>query len=141
MRLVPYRRNDLEESFGSMFNMMDEFFNTNRTQLEGKRGFRLDVVENEEGYLVEGELPGIERENIKIDYDNNLLKISVEQKETVEEDRKYIHRERRMFSMERILRFKDIDPEKIEAKLENGILKVVLPKQEKLDKSKHIEIQ
>ncbi len=138
MRLVPYRNDELND----MFSMMDEFFNNSLPQKEVKRGFRLDVLENEKSYVVEGELPGIERENINIDFENNLLKISVEQssEETVEE-KNYIHRERKMYSMERVVKFKNVNQENIEAKLENGILKVVLPKLEVVDTKKRIEVQ
>jgi len=138
MRLVPYRNDEMSD----MFSMMDEFFNNSLPQKEVKRGFRLDVLENEKNYVVEGELPGIERENINIDFENNLLKISVEQssEETVEE-KNYIHRERKMYSMERVVKFKNVNQENIEAKLENGILKVVLPKLEVVDTKKRIEVQ
>jgi len=138
MRLVPYRNDEMND----MFSMMDEFFNNSLPQKEVKCGFRLDVLENEKSYVVEGELPGIERENINIDFENNLLKISVEQssEETVEE-KNYIHRERKMYSMERVVKFKNVNQENIEAKLENGILKVVLPKLEVVDTKKRIEVQ
>ncbi|MCH4888555.1 Hsp20 family protein [Acidaminobacter sp. JC074] len=137
MKLVTYRNDEMN----NMFNMMDEFFNS-VPQKEMKRGFRLDVLENDKEFVVEGELPGIQRDNINIDFENNLLKISVEQtsEENVEE-KNYVHRERKMYSMERVLRFKDVDPENIQAKLENGILKVILPKVELVDTKKRIEVQ
>jgi len=138
MRLVPYRNDELND----MFSMMDEFFNNSLPQKEVKRGFKLDVLENENNYVVEGELPGIERENVNIDFENNLLKISVEQSsEEAVEEKNYIHRERKMYSMERVIKFKNVNQEGIEAKLENGILKVVLPKLEIVDTKKRIEVQ
>ena len=138
MRLVPYRNDELND----MFSMMDEFFNNSLPQKEVKRGFKLDVLENENNYVVEGELPGIERENVNIDFENNLLKISVEQSsEEAVEEKNYIHRERKMYSMERVIKFKNVNQEGIEAKLENGILKVVLPKLEVVDTKKRIEVQ
>ncbi len=138
MRLVPYRNDELND----MFSMMDEFFNNSLPQKEVKHGFKLDVLENENNYVVEGELPGIERENVNIDFENNLLKISVEQSsEEAVEEKNYIHRERKMYSMERVIKFKNVNQEGIEAKLENGILKVVLPKLEIVDTKKRIEVQ
>ena len=138
MRLVPYRNDELND----MFSMMDEFFNNSLPQKEVKRGFKLDVLENENNYVVEGELPGIERENVNIDFENNLLKISVEQSsEEAVEEKNYIHRERKMYSLERVIKFKNVNQEGIEAKLENGILKVVLPKLEIVDTKKRIEVQ
>ena len=142
MRLVPYRGLEVDKSVNEVFSMMDEFFNNSLTQSERKNGFRLDVLENDKEYIIEGELPGVQRENIQIDFENNLLKISVEQKneESVEE-KNYVHRERKIFSMERVLKFKDINSEAIEAKLEHGILNVKLPKQEIIDTKTKIEIQ
>jgi len=142
MRLVPYRGLEVDKSVNEVFSMMDEFFNNSLTQSERKNGFRLDVLENDKEYIIEGELPGVQRENIQIDFENNLLKISVEQKneESVEE-KNYVHRERKIFSMERVLKFKDINSEAIEAKLEQGILTVKLPKQEIIDTKTKIEIQ
>jgi len=142
MRMVPYRGLEVDKSFNEVFSMVDEFFSNSLTQSEVKKGFRLDVLENDKEYIIEGELPGVQRENIQINFENNLLKISVEQKndETVEE-KNYIHRERKVVSMERVLKFKDINSEAIEAKLEHGILNVKLPKQEIIDTKTKIEIQ
>lgn len=137
MRLVPVRR---EASFDDMFHMMDEFFKETRSVV--KETFKLDIIENETSYLIEGDLPGIKREDIQIEFDNNLLKISVDhQSEEDKEDKNYIHRERKQVSMERTLRFKKINSDMIEAKLENGILSITLPKLEEVDNRKRIEIQ
>ncbi len=128
MRLVPYGR-EIERPI-EMFNMMDEFFNSSINNQESKKGFKIDVLESDHAFVIEGELPGIDRENINIDFENNLLKISVGQKdeESVEE-KKYVHKERKQYSMERVVRFKNVNHESIEAKLENGILTVTIPKQ------------
>ena len=140
MRLVPYGR-EIERPI-EMFNMMDEFFNSSLNNQESKKGFKLDVLENDQAFIVEGELPGIDRKDINIDFENNLLKIVVEQQadESVEE-KNYIYRERKHYSMERVLRFKNVNHESIEARLENGILTVTIPKQEVVDNKKKIEIQ
>ncbi|MBI9014328.1 MAG: Hsp20 family protein [Clostridiales bacterium] len=142
MKLVPYRGLEVDKSFNEVFSMMDELFNNSLTQNERKTTFKLDVLDNDKEYIIEGELPGIQRENIHINFENNLLKISVEEKneETIEE-KNYIHRERKVVSMERVLKFKDINSDAIEAKLEHGILTVKLPKQEVIDTKKKIEIQ
>lgn len=137
LRLVPYRKHTMDQSFEDMFHMMDDFFKPERTVEK----FKLDVSENDQAYLVEAEVPGVEREQITIDYDEDVLLIKVEQKEVTEEkERNYIRRERHASSMERALRFKGVDFEAVQAKLENGILKVAIPKVQEIAKKK-IEIQ
>lgn len=142
MRLVPYRELGMDKSVNEMFSMMDQFFNSSLQQSDRKVSFRLDILENDNDYTIEGELPGINRENIQIDFDKNLLKISVNKLEDSEaSNKKYLHRERKSYAMERTLRFKNVDAEAIEAKLEHGILTVVLPKLEEVITKKSIEIQ
>lgn len=139
LRFVPVRRNDFERSFDDMFSMMDDFF---KTPDKVVRKFKLDVIKNEEAYLVEAEIPGVKRENIEIDFENDLLYIRVKHEEVNEEENKhYIHRERRIEAMERVLRFEDVNFENIQAKLESGILKVILPKMPLIENKKRIEIQ
>lgn len=140
MRLVPYKREAVR--FDDMFSMMDDFFNNSLTHKEHKQGFRLDILENNNAYIIEGELPGVAKENLEIAYENNLLKISVKASEEKEvEEKNYLHRERRSVAMERTIKFKDINAEAIEAKLEHGLLRVTLPKLEKVENKKRIEIQ
>jgi|LGVF01.2.fsa_nt_gb HSP20 family protein len=139
MRLVPYGR-EIERPI-EMFNMMDEFFNSSLNNQESKKGFKIDVLENDHAFVIEGELPGIDRENINIDFENNLLKIVVEQKADESVEKNYVHKERKQYSMERVVRFKNVNHEAIEAKLEKGILTVTIPKQEIVDNKKKIEIQ
>lgn len=139
LRLVPVKRNGVERTFDEMFNMMDDFFKTPEKII---RKFKLDVVKNEEAYLVEAEIPGVKRENIEIDFDNDLLYIKVKSEEVNEEEKKhYIHRERHVEAMERVLRFEDVNFENIQAKLEDGILKIILPKMPLVENKKRIEIQ
>lgn len=135
LRLVPYR-NDRSMD---MFHMMDEFFKTSEKPM---KHFKLDVIKHEDAYLVEAEIPGVNRENIEIDYEDNLLHIRVKREEKTEDKGKnYLHKERHISSMERVLRFENIDQDHIEAKLEDGILSVTLPTQVLADNKKKIEIQ
>jgi len=140
MRLVPIEEIGMDKSVNEMFSMMDKMFGGNLQQTEKKASFRLDILENDNAYVVESDLPGVLRENVAIDFDKNILKISVKAVENTEE-KKFVHRERKHNDMERVLKFKDIDAENIGAKLENGLLIVTLPKQEIIETKKSIEIQ
>lgn len=138
LRLVPYKRNEFERSFEDMFQMMDNMFNQEEKVLR----FKLDVSENEKAYLIEAEVPGVNRDQITIDVEKDVLVMKVEKQEVNEEEKKnYIRKERHSSSMQRALRFEEADFENIQAKLEDGILKIIVPKQNNVEQKKRIEIQ
>ena len=142
--LVPFnRRNALNAGFSDIHDMLDDFFNINwpaqRNLMHDT--FKMDVEETERGYEISAELPGIKKEEIGVDLTEGRLSISVRREETAgEEKRNYIHKERRVASMCRSVYLSDADPEKISAKLDNGILCVTVPKQEKTHPTRRIEI-
>ena len=90
----------------------------------------IDVIDEEKAYRVTAELPGLADKDIEVTKDGDLLTIKGEKKEEHEEkDKGYFLSERHFGSIERSLRLPDgIDDAKIEAKFENGVLTVVLPK-------------
>ncbi len=143
MNLVPRREfarslSGFDKSFDSM---MDEFFgNDNRG--ERASSFKLDLKEEDDAYLIEAELPGVAKEEIKIDIQSNYLMINVSQdKAEKTEEEGYLHKERSHYSATRSIYLKDIDKEAIEAKLEEGILRIRVPKKEKVIDQRTIEIQ
>jgi HSP20 family protein len=95
---------------------------------------KLDVVEEKSQYLVHAELPGIAKENIKLDIKNNILTLSAETKHEINEEdknKKYVRKERSFGSVTRSLQLPaDVDMNKIEAKHENGMLNITLPRME-----------
>jgi HSP20 family protein len=90
----------------------------------------IDVIDEEKAYRVTAELPGLSEKDIEVTKDGDLLTIKGEKKEEHEEkDKGYFLSERHFGSVERSLRLPDgIDDSKIEAKFENGVLTVTLPK-------------
>lgn len=106
----------------------------------------VDIKEYEDKYTVSVEMPGIEKENIDLELHKNSLKISAEKKlETNENDnkKKYHKSEFRYGNYCRTLYFPtDVDIDKCEASLKNGILSVELEKLEKEeDRKNKIEIK
>ena len=91
----------------------------------------LDATESESAYVVTVDLPGIKRENIKIGFDRGVLSVTGTRESTTEKangDRFYV-RERALGTFTRSVRFaRDVDSEKIEAKLDNGVLTITVPK-------------
>lgn len=148
LSLVPVRRNGLlrqrENDWNSFYNLFDDFFNEFplKNAAAVQSSFKLDVRENEEAYIVEAELAGVKKENISLDYQEGYLSISVKQEDVVNEEKNdYIYRERRVNSMERSLHLKDVEVDQIQASLEEGILRIKLPKQTLRSNKTTIEIK
>jgi len=90
----------------------------------------VDMIDEEKAYRLTAELPGLSEKDIEVTKDGDLLTIKGEKKEEHEEkDKGYFLSERHFGSVERSLRLPEgIDDTKIEAKFENGVLTVILPK-------------
>jgi HSP20 family protein len=104
----------------------------------------VDVVDEEKAYRVTAELPGMTEKDIEVTKDGEVLTIRGEKKEEKETKEKgYFLSERRYGSYLRTLRLPNgIDDSKIEAKAENGVLTILLPKTpETISKPKKIEIK
>ena len=133
--LVPFRTGELDTLF-------DRFFQDSSMTPAVSSGIKVDIREKDNKYILEAEIPGVQKDQIKVDYDNNYLTISVEQQEEVNEEKEnYICRERRLGRATRTFHAKDIDPEGIDAVYENGVLSVTLPKTEEARRKKNVEIK
>lgn len=146
LALTPFSKNPIRKQNGTdlmnFYNMFDDFFDDNFFNMRSLKNdtFKMDVKEQEQSYFIEAEIPGVKKEEIKLDYQDGQLLISVQKEENInDESDHYIHRERRMTSMQRGMMLKDINPEGIEASLEDGILKINIPKLEA--KSNKVQIQ
>lgn len=104
---------------------------------------KCDIYESDGNYNIEMDIPGYDKKDISIECENGLLTITAEKnKEVNEEDenKKYIRRERVYGKVSRTFNFSDINEESIRAEFVNGSLKVVVPKLEKNESKKIIEI-
>lgn len=108
-----------------------------------KKSMKCDIFEKDGNYNVVMDIPGFKKEDINIECDNGVIKISCEKKEEEkeEDDKKYIRKERVYEKCERSFNFGDIKEDEIEAEFTDGTLKLVIPKQEKIDTKKSIEIK
>lgn len=114
-------------------NLMENFFNDNFFSGEFSTAVpAVNVSEDNEKFSVELSAPGFNKEDFKIESDNKVLVISAEHKaENEEKDKTFTRKEfnygsfRRTFSLPNT-----VNDEKIDAKYENGILKITLPKRE-----------
>ena len=146
-RLVPFNKRERGLSaapgFEDIYNMIDDFFSSDwpfRRSLAFDT-FKLDVVDNGNEYLVEAEMPGVNKEDIKIEHSDGKLTISVLKDEEKEEKGKdFLHRERRYGSMIRTIYLEDSKPDGIKAKLDKGLLQITVPKEEKAATSVTIDV-
>jgi HSP20 family protein len=146
--LVPFNRKNKEIStntgFEDFYNVLDDFFSNDwpfRRSLTHDT-FKVDVEDNGNKYLVEAEMPGIDKKDINVELNDGKLIISITMDERNESKKKnFIHRERRYSSMSRSIYLEDAKSDGITAKLENGLLKVVVPKEEKPNNSITIDIE
>lgn len=140
--LVPFNRRILG-GFNSDFNsMLDDFFKDSPLRRLDRDTFKVDVASNENEYIVEAELPGIAKEAVSLDYNDGRLVIAVtEESENTNEGKNYIHKERRVSSASRSVYLADASQDDIKAKLENGILSIIVPKQTQESKSSKISIE
>lgn len=136
--LVPFSRNlnNLDSLVGRLFDDTFNLPNTLSTEM------KVDIKDNASEYVIEAEVPGVNKEQIKVDYQNNYLTIGIESKNEVNEEKEnYIRRERASQRMSRSFYIEDINHESIQASYENGVLKILLPKDKKAPTKKTIEIQ
>lgn len=138
MMLVP-RRND--------FDLWDDFFNdpffSSRKEM---KLMKTDIREKDDKYLLDIDLPGYSKEDIKISVENGYLTVSAKKEESKEENEKgsYIKKERYSGECQRSFYIgDDIEAEDVKASFKNGILTLDIPKkedQEKLPEKKYVEI-
>ncbi len=94
---------------------------------------RIDISETDAAYKIEAELPGINQKEIDVKIDNNILTIKGKKEDIKEEKEKNYHlRERYYGAFQRSISLpNNIEPEKIKASFENGVLNISVPKNDK----------
>ena len=137
MMMIPRRRNEFD-LFEEMFN--DPFFTRGESKL-----MKTDIKEKKDHYELEVDLPGYEKEDIKIDLSEGYLTVHASMNKSVdsENDSKYVHKERYVGECSRSFYVgNNIKEEDIKASFKNGTLKLTLPKekQEKQEEKKYIDI-
>jgi HSP20 family protein len=114
-------------------NLMENFFNNNLFSGDFSVAVPpVNVSEDEEQYYVELSVPGLKKEDFKVEMDNKTLLISgAHQSEEEKQTRTYTRKEYNYGSFKRTFTLPEtVNEEKIDAKYENGILRIILPKKE-----------
>ncbi len=102
----------------------------------------VDIAEQENEYVVKMELPGVNKEDVKISLESNILTIKGEKKQEKEEKNRNVHRlERSYGSFQRSFTLPTtVKSDKIEATFKDGVLSISLPKAEEA-RPKQIEVR
>lgn len=118
-------------------SIFDELFTENRLDVPNYENFSIPAVniqENLTNFVIELAVPGFKKENIAIEVEENVLKVSSEvtsKTETEDTDRKFTRKEFNFRNFSRSFTLPEtVDVENIVASYENGILSVTIPKKE-----------
>ena len=138
--LTPYENRRQQPAANRPRDVFDLFFNDElfpSMPFGFITGFSADIKDLGKEYVIEAEMPGLTKDDIKMELNGDVLTIAAEKKETAAEDRgTYVRRERKYGTFTRSFRFEDVKKDEINAKFENGVLKVSLPKQTQEDEQK-----
>ncbi len=133
-RRMQERFNRLLEDFGR-FPEFKEYLK------EYRMGMPVDVIDEVDHIKVIADIPGFNKEDIEIYFENGDLVIRAERKEEVEEKKRdYLRRERRMGKFYRRISLPaDINKDEVKAKYNNGVLEIIIPMTKKERKTVPVE--
>lgn len=146
--LIPVRKGNTvarSNDFWNIDRVFDEFFNDSMfgrlTNVDNP--VKADIRETEKEYIIDAEMPGVDKNDIQLELKDDVLTIGIEQKQEVNEEKdNYIRRERRMGSFKRSFYVENVKNEDVKANYKDGILTVTLPKTEpEKAKTRKIDIQ
>lgn len=126
MNLIKY-----DDFFNDPIAEMDRFLNRAfggrfpaNFQSEATQSFRMDIYDDNTNYYVVAELPGVGKDEVNVELENAVLTIAGERKE-IQGEQEHAYKFHRAVTVS-----DDINADQVTAKLENGLLKVTLPKAE-----------
>ena len=128
--LKPFGRDYFDMTPSELFRDFGRQFFSN---FPDEQSIKTDISEKDDRYELKAELPGFSKDQIDISYENGMLIISAENNQVNEEkddEGKVIQKERSYSNVKRMYSLNNIDEDNIEAKFEDGILSVDLPKTE-----------
>ena len=136
--LLARRNNDAN----LMSNFFDDFFDTNWMPKMNSTAPAVNVKEDVEKYTMEIAVPGLKKEYCRVNVTNQgCLEVKLENKmEHKDEDKKehYLRREFYYTNFEQSYALpENVDPEKISAKVNDGVLRIEMPKYSKKEEDKH----
>lgn len=136
--MIPFDHRD-----NNLFDMFDNFERSFFGSSAAGSSFRTDIRDEGDRFVLEAELPGFKKEDIKLDLKDGILTISAQHTAESEEKKdRYIRRERRYGSFSRSFDVSGIQEDHITAAYNNGVLELALPKaQPVIPAARQIDIQ
>jgi HSP20 family protein len=129
MKIVPFSRN---REFYPMKSFFDDFWNRYNTdeREDYQRIMPIDILEHDDKFEIQANLPGFKKKDIKMTINDNELIIEANREEKKEENSgSYCRCERYRGSYRRMINLSELtDRDKIDAKFEDGVLTVNIPK-------------
>lgn len=141
--LIPFNHNIRRVTSFDPFRAMEEMEHQLFNNANAVSTFRTDVEDKGDAFILEAELPGIKKEDIELNIENDCLTISALRKdEKNEQKRNYIKQERFCGSFSRSFDVSGIDIDRIEASYNDGVLTLVMPKKVEITPpSRRLEIK
>lgn len=138
-------KNELKERnyYGLRDSLLDNLFFPYESR-QTNTMMKTDVKETAESFEISIDVPGIEKKDVTLEFEDGYLTVTAKREnETAEKDANgdYIRRERFTGSFSRSYYVGEVDKAAIKAKLENGVLTVLLPKALKVENRRSIEIE
>ncbi len=103
---------------------------------------KCDIYEKDGNYHIEADIPGINKKDINVECNDGYLTISATKEyEEKTEEKNFIRQERFYGSMQRKFYVGNVEEDKIQAEFKDGVLKIVVPKEDKEKNKKVIEVK
>lgn len=125
----------MNQGYGEMLfgDVINDFFEMPVYRLYGL--LKTDVYQKGDNYVLEMDVAGFEKKDIKIDFNNGNLTV-IAKKDSIIDNQDYLRRERFYGEVKRSYYVGDIDQSLIQANVENGLLKLVFPKSKSEEETK-----
>ena len=144
---LPASRNDFLTPFDSMFDQMigkafPSFEKEFGVEFFGNNSYpKVDVIDTPKSIEFEAEIPGLSKDEVSVEVEKNILSISgSKRQDEPDEDLTYIRKELKRSSFKRSFQLSNsLEPDRIKAKFENGLLLISVPKK-KPEKPQKIKI-
>ena len=137
--LTPY---STRRSVYDPFNFFSDFFGTNNAPME----LRTDISDRGDSFVLEADLPGFKKDEISLDIKDGYLTIAAQKgldKDEQDKKGRVLRQERYAGACSRSFYVGNVKPEDVKAKYEDGVLSVIVPKEDvkKLASSTAIAIE
>jgi HSP20 family protein len=147
VRFKPSQKDFFVDSMipSNMMNLIDNMFNDSIARFDRHTFFspKVDVIETAGQYELSLAIPGIERENVSIELEKNMLKISGEKHQRkLQEGEKFHQVENQYGKFSRTFNLpENVNKDAVEASFNNGVLTVLIPKMESKETKSIIKIK